>query len=200
MENIDAIVYINLDRRTDRREQFEGEMAKMGITDYIRFPAIEHAQGCIGCSASHIAVLKMARTNNWRNVLIFEDDFMFTMEKGQFMGTISNFFAMDLSYDVLMLSYNLREGSEINGFLGHLRKAQTTAGYLVNSTMYDALLNVCEDAIVKLEQTGMHWIYAADTCWFSLQREGKWYYLHPRAGIQRPGYSDIAAGHVDYGV
>jgi glycosyl transferase family 25 len=198
MEYIDAVVYINLDRREDRRTEFEAEMEKMGITDYIRFPAIEHDQGCIGCSASHIAVIKMAREKGWKNVLIFEDDFVFTMGKEEFWEKLRKFHEAGPEHDALMLSYNFREGEDYNDYLRVVRKAQTTAGYMVTSKIYDRLLEVCEAAIVNLERTGMHWLYAADVCWFPLQQAGGWYCLTPPAGIQRPGYSDIARAYVEY--
>jgi glycosyl transferase, family 25 len=200
MENIDAVVYINLDRRTDRREQFEGEMAKMGITNYIRFAAIEARPGMLGCHASHLAVIKMARANGWKNVMVFEDDFMFTMDKDTFSGKLSSFMTSDISWNALMLSYNLRDGKDYNEDLGIVKRAQSAAGYIVNSNIYNDLIRILEENYQLLVETHKHWIHTNDVCWWALQERGGWFYMKPRCGVQRPGYSDLGEAYVDYGV
>ena len=68
--NIDKIYYINLNKRTDRREQIEKELNEFGL-NYERFEAIEtHGFGIHGCGLSHLAVLKLAKENIYENVLI----------------------------------------------------------------------------------------------------------------------------------
>ena len=76
MEHIHRIVYINLDHRTDRREEIERECRQLRVPEkkLIRFSAIKHVHGAVGCSCSHIAVLKRARDEEWPNVMILEDD------------------------------------------------------------------------------------------------------------------------------
>jgi hypothetical protein len=57
MENISSAFYINLEKREDRRKEFEEECKKMEIT-VERFPAIERSRGILGCHLSHITILK----------------------------------------------------------------------------------------------------------------------------------------------
>ena len=80
LEHIDKIIYINLDSREDRKHEILEEFKRLQIPEdkIIRFTAIRHeTEGAIGCSQSHIAVLKMAIENNWKNYMVLEDDFNF---------------------------------------------------------------------------------------------------------------------------
>jgi glycosyl transferase, family 25 len=201
MEDISAVVFINLDRRTDRLEEITGEFARMGIENAIRFPAVEHKVGAVGCMKSHLAVLKMAKANNWTNVLIFEDDFLFVVDKPTFHASLKIFFRMKMPYDVLMLSYNLREYQEINGLVGYARRAFTSAGYIIHNRIYDDLIALFEQNIPLLEaEPDKHYWYALDACWRVLQATREWLYFKKRIGIQRPGFSDIEQRDVSYGV
>ena len=81
-ENIDHIFYINLDKRVDRKELFEAELVKYGLTAE-RFTAIYYPppMGIVGCGKSHLQVLELAKLRKYKNVLIFEEDFYFTEPK-----------------------------------------------------------------------------------------------------------------------
>ena len=70
---IDKVVYINLDHRTDRNEHMK-RMTKTFRDKVSRFSAIRNERGIIGCSMSHIEVLKIAIRENYENILILEDD------------------------------------------------------------------------------------------------------------------------------
>jgi glycosyl transferase family 25 len=192
------IFYINLDRRTDRKEHIETELRKMGIRDFERFTAIERppGQGIVGCGYSHLSVLKLAKERQYSNVLIFEDDFYFTVSHDELSRNLETFFKSPISndYDVCMLSYNLRHFEECleTPFLRRVKYAQTASGYIVNSRYYDTLIHLYERAIPLLEQTGQHWIYANDVVWKSLQEKDKWYCFTQRIGRQLDGFSDNA--------
>ena len=101
--NICKIIYINLDKRPDRRSEIEGELSRMGLVGE-RFPAIETKPGYIGCSQSHRNILLRAIAENWENVLILEDDFQFVIDKKTFEERMVNFFTSKIPYDVLMIS------------------------------------------------------------------------------------------------
>ena len=71
-------LYINLDKRTDRRLHVENELKKINIGNVTRFKGIEMKNGAIGCSMSHMKCLEQAKNNNWDCVFICEDDIEFT--------------------------------------------------------------------------------------------------------------------------
>lgn len=199
--NIDHIFYINLERRKDRRIEFEDEMKKMNLKAE-RFEAINCNPGIAGCGYSHLAVLKLAKERGYKNVLIFEDDFMFIIDKYSFENTLETFFEEIKEYDVCMLSYNIIKSENISdtSCVTKVLEAQTASGYIVNSKFYDSLINLYEECIPILERTNMHWIYANDQCWKRLQSINLWYALKIRVGIQRPGFSDNSMSFQDYGM
>lgn len=197
--NIDKIVYINLDKRTDRKEEIETELNNFNLS-YERYPAIYNSYGAIGCSQSHLNVLKLARDRGYKNILILEDDFTFLVSKEEFEFNLKSFFEKFQDYNVCMISYNLCEHQEIKDeCVNRVLSAQTTSGYIVNSNYYDKLIDIFEKAIPLLEKTGEHWNYACDTVWKSLQRIDKWYYFKTHINKQHPGYSDIEKNNTNYG-
>ncbi len=198
--NINKIIYINLDKRTDRKEQIEKELNSFNL-QYTRYSAIHHNSGIVGCGYSHLNVLKIAKEENLKNVLILEDDFTFLVSKEEFENELDKFFKfVGDDYDVCMISYNLNEGKSIPNidFLGSIISAQTASGYIVNNRYFDKLIELYEKYIPILESTGQHWIYANDQIWKTLQKQDKWYYFIKRIGKQRSGYSDNTQSYVDY--
>jgi GR25 family glycosyltransferase involved in LPS biosynthesis len=184
-----AVRYINLDKRTDRKKEIEGELRRMGIENFKRFPAVNHEKTEIGCFLSHLNLLKEARDKKHKNVLVLEDDFEFVVSKEDFWKFMDSI--KDLDYDVIMFVYNTQAHEDFNDKLIKVKSAQTAAGYLVNSNFYGALIENFEEALPKFIETGEHWHYANDQCWKSLQPHSKWYAFRPSIGKVRASYSDI---------
>jgi GR25 family glycosyltransferase involved in LPS biosynthesis len=199
MEQIHHMVYINLDRRTDRKEAIEDEFRRMDLT-VERFPAIEKNPGMLGCHLSHIAVLKKARELDAPNVLIFEDDFQFLESKDVVHSQLKQFFEQKIDYDVLFLAYNVFDTIPVNELVSRSTNVQTAAGYLVNQRFYDTLITNLETAYPLLEQTNAHWMYLNDQCWKSLQKTHTFLFFNTRLGRQRPSYSDLSQQFMDHGV
>ena len=198
--NIDKIIYINLAKRGDRREQIEDELDKFGLK-YERFEAIETLDfGLLGCLISHLSVLKLAKERGYKNILILEDDFTFLVEKEVFENNLNNFFEQKIDYNVCMISYNLLKKEEsAYDFLWKSVEVQTASGYIVNANYFDVLINLYEQAMPLLAETKAHWIYANDQVWKPLQLKDKWYCFKTRIGKQRPSYSDNTNSFEDYG-
>jgi GR25 family glycosyltransferase involved in LPS biosynthesis len=197
--NIDKIIYINLEKRKDRREQIEDELNKFNLS-YERFEAIQtEGFGILGCGLSHIQVLKIAKERNYKNILIFEDDFTFIVSKEEFENNLINFFNLNIDYDVLFLSYNIEKYEELNNnLINKVIESRSASGYLVNSKYFDILINLLEGSMIKLKETKMHWIYANDMIWHQLQKKDNWFYFINRIGKQREGYSDNAGRVINY--
>ncbi len=196
--NINKIMYINLKKRTDRKIQIESELDNFGLS-YERFEAIETENGCVGCGFSHLSVLKLARDNDYENILILEDDFTFVVSKEEFETQLTDFFNLQIDYDVCMISYNLIRyvTTPYNCILKAL-DVQTASGYIVNKKYYSKLIDLYEVAIPLLEQTGQHWIYANDQIWKQYQEKDNWFCFSTRIGKQMSGYSDNSKCYVNY--
>lgn len=63
---------VNLERRTDRLKSIQSEMKYIGW-DYELFYAVD-TNSHVGCSLSHIEIIKLAKERNYECVLIIEDD------------------------------------------------------------------------------------------------------------------------------
>jgi glycosyl transferase family 25 len=197
--NIDKIIYINLDKRTDRKEFIENELNNF-LLDYERFPAVFNTEGIVGCTQSHLNVLKLAKERNYKNILILEDDFTFTVSKDVFEQQLTLFFDSNIDYDVCMISFLLNSGeiSTEHTFLTKIFEAQTASGYIVNSKYLDKLINLYEYSLPLLIETNKHWLYCNDQCWKSLQKTDNWFCFTERFGIQRDGFSDNSKCFVAY--
>lgn len=210
MDNIDKIYYINLDYRTDRKEQFENQITthfKDSILEsrIERFPAIKHEKGLLGCSMSHLEVIKKASQTNSKYIIVFEDDFEFIVSRETFLSNLKQLFQQvetetsGLDFKVVMLAYNANNRVEIenNNLLDSTTDVQTCAGYLVNSKYFDELIACWEEGVKMYQETGRDWIYCCDQYWKKLQKE-KWFLFKTRIGKQRAGFSDCGLKFVDY--
>jgi GR25 family glycosyltransferase involved in LPS biosynthesis len=187
--------YINLDSREDRREEFEEECKKMNL-QVERFSAIKTFPGGIGCTESHLNVLKKARDLKLESVIIFEDDFQFLISREEYDQILLN---LPTNYDVVMLSYNIKQSEPFNEMFGKVLEVQTTSGYIVHSRFYEKIINRVEEGLrlFKLYSSDHH-SYILDQYWKPLQPISNWYYSLKRVGKQRPGFSNIMKAYIDY--
>lgn len=197
-KNIDHIFYINLDERVDRKNLIELELNNFDLK-YERFPAIKDEMGIYGCGLSHLSVLKLAKERGYKNVLIFEDDFTFLVSKEEFETFLDQFFTYIDKFDVCMLAYNTqREEATNHSFVKKIIESQSASAYLVNQHYYDKLIQLYEENMPKLKETGIHWVYANDQIWKQYQPDDDWYQPSIRIGKQRADFSNIAERFVDY--
>ncbi len=193
-EFVDKVIYINLEHRTDRKEQIELELQKYFSSEKIqRFNAIKHQRGNIGCTQSHIAVLEMAIKENWNNVLIVEDDAIWSnFNKGYdiLQSLIKN------NYDVIQLGSTYTQYDK-NTY--KTTKAWTTTAYIVQQNYYSTLLENFKEGLNFLTQTGIGPRFAIDVYMGILQKRDNWYAIVPSLMIQRESYSDIEKIVIDNG-
>ena len=195
---IDKVIYINLDKRTDRRHEFETQAELYGIS-YERFSAIAHPFGIVGCTMSHRDIYRLAKNQGYRNILIFEDDFEFLVTPAEFETEIIQLFESNIEFDVCMLAYNLMASDTCQSpHLLRVFEAQTASAYIVKIHYYDVLIQLYDCAIPLLESTRQHWLYANDQAWKALQSMNYWYCTKTRIGKQRDGFSDNAQEYVSY--
>jgi glycosyl transferase family 25 len=198
IKDIKYIFYINLESRKDRRIHFENQMLLIGL-NAIRFNAIKHNYGAIGCSLSHLMLLKYAKEHNLDHILIMEDDIMF-LNPNIFINNLNNFLMNHKEFDVLLLAgNNMGHYNVIDDNCIKITKCQTTTGYLVKNHYYDKLINNFEEStnnlINNIKSIGT---YAIDQYWNKLQMVDNWYLLTPLTVTQRPDYSDIEKKNTNY--
>lgn len=191
-------LYINLDRRTDRRAEFEADCTRMGLS-VERLSAVAHTTPAIGCALSHINALKLAQARGYDRVCIFEDDFEFLVSREEYDAVLA---AIPPEADVVMLGWYLNASQPYDATFGRVLDATTTSGYIVHSRFYDRLLANLEEG-VRLFQANLHQYdavskYCIDQYCRRLQPHALWLHTLKRVGKQRAGYSDLVGGQVAY--
>lgn len=154
----DRICIINLPHRGDRRRAVRRELRRQGVAvdgDRVRFvdgvrpdttggfPSI----GARGCFLSHLKVLRQARTDGVRRLLVLEDDVTFTaeMEAASALGTA-------LWCDTWHLAY---PGHTQAAQPGPLRWVRSDAplvcahSYAVHHSALDELIGYLQDCLVR---------------------------------------------------
>jgi GR25 family glycosyltransferase involved in LPS biosynthesis len=198
---IEQVVYINLDHRTDRRQQIEKELNKIPCQNVQRFSAIRDLHGDVGCSKSHVEVLKLAIQSGWKNVLILEDDMVFREEKWDLL------FEKMASYDVIVIG-GMSSVYDKNTL--KLTKCNGTGAYIVNSSYYTTLLSNFEEGLNNLHskyypKKEFFWsrpmpnyvpAYTIDQYWNRLQQKDNWFLVQMM--YSPPSFSDITEYEEDY--
>jgi len=148
---VDWKVLINLDNRPDRLELATQELDKVGIDNVYRFPAIQHEIGISGCTRSHYEVIKIAKEEGFKNVLIFEDDIYFSTSREEFRSNFSSCMAqielnqanpsfLYLGGNLYATPSNKHEHIRVDANLYEIVGAKTTHAYIVFSNAYDTIL------------------------------------------------------------
>ena len=190
--------YINLEHRKDRNQEAITELQKIGITNPNRFNAIKHENGAIGCSMSHLEVLKIAKKNNWDYVTIFEDDVLF-LNPGETLTKLDEIVNSNIEWDVIVLGgNNFKPYETINDNFIRVKNCQTTTAYIVKKSYYDTLINHWSEGLQKLIQTNDTPKYALDQYWKILQNKDNFILITPVEVVQRESYSDIEKINANY--
>ena len=131
MENIDIIYYINLDHRIDRNTEILSELRKMNISNLKiqRIPAIyTKGFGILGCGLSHLKAVETFMKSEYKNCLILEDDFMFSLDTNYSNFLLNTFFKKLPIFDICMLAGNLMKSEETSlPFIKKVIDAQTAS-------------------------------------------------------------------------
>ena len=113
------IYLINLTSRTDRLTRTLREFNKVGLKGYSRFSAINagtmgithlrlNNPGLVGCFLSHYFILQEAILNNYKHILIFEDDVTFVNGFNEILAYSLKQLPSD--WQLVYLGYTEREG------------------------------------------------------------------------------------------
>jgi GR25 family glycosyltransferase involved in LPS biosynthesis len=202
INSFERVLYINLKHRKDRDKQITNELTRIGLNNnkITRIDAVYNKlNGHIGCCKSHIKALNHAKSSGYDDVIIFEDDFIFTKNKKEIKDIINNFLKdFRYNWDVVMLTtvYKNLEKIDKYKYIQNVISASTSSAYIIQSHFYEKLIRKLEDCLEKMEEEMKEWLlknpgkkkyetgYALDQCWSNLQKNNKWYIFSPYLGKQ----------------
>jgi GR25 family glycosyltransferase involved in LPS biosynthesis len=204
MEQIDAILYINLAHRTDRKEHVIHEIHKICADDskVHRIDAILIEPGALGCGLSHIKALEYAMAHpEWKTVLILEDDFTFHGDDTAALSTALRTLMTFPKMEIGLLSYNhsVLRYEDTSPSIKRVLYSQTTSSYCIRSSYVPTLLQNMRESTMDMRIRGKTHENCVDIHWTILQPHGQWYALFPAIGYQYDNYSDIEKRVTQYG-
>jgi glycosyl transferase family 25 len=200
-EYFDKIYCINLNHRKDRWEESIKEFKKLGIeNDVERFEACNLQPGIAGCTKSHYEIVKIAKQNNYKNILIFEDDFKVLTPNTDIViaNAMNQLKKHNINYDMFYLGGHIvgdeKLSYRIDDNLAILFACKTTHAYAIGSSAYDYILNSYDN----IDWSDLHnWTQHENRLnidyWYStkLQRRNKTYGVYPCLFEQRDSFSDL---------
>jgi glycosyl transferase, family 25 len=200
INSFDNVFYINLKHRTDRKKQITNELDKMKINKnkIIRINAVRNKlNGHIGCCKSHIKTLNKAKKMNLKNIIVFEDDFVFTIPKKDVDNKINYFLKKYKDWDIIQLTAGYKNLENIDDTnIKKVNSATTSSCYIIKDKFYNILLNDLNESLNKMENEMKNYLknnpnkkktetsYALDQHWSPLQKKSKWYIFDPYLGKQ----------------
>jgi glycosyl transferase family 25 len=217
MDKIRKVIYINLEKRPDRRDQFLKEMERIGINDdkLIRVDGFLELAVGFGVTISHcIALQECLRSESKTGsdddyFMILEDDFTSRAnDPKQFNEWMDDIFTRIPGFDVFMLIGDISEKKDIpiagisDVKYTRVLSAQCAAGYIIRKSYVETLRNHLLGALGPLKTTGEHWNYTVDQWWKKIQCEGKWYSSYLNMAYMKDSYSDNSSmtyGNVVFG-
>jgi GR25 family glycosyltransferase involved in LPS biosynthesis len=202
--DVKNIFYINLEARTDRRQNIESQLPRVGFQTFERFNAIKMANtstnaGRVGCTLSHIKCLEIAKERAYNHLLICEDDVIF-LDPALFQKQFNAFLAKGHKWDVVLLAgNNVPPYERIDDTCVAVTRCQTTTSYLVAGHYFDTLLENMREGLQRLlREPARHIDYAVDKYWLRLQQKDNWFLITPLTVVQREDFSDIEGKRTNY--
>lgn len=219
-QTFDKIVYINLDESTERKEEIEKQFNLINL-NVERYSAVNGKKlenpltltrkgrvfmnlGEVGCLMSHLNIIKQAKQEQLKNILIMEDDLLFRKDTNEIFDRLWQKVPDD--WDVIYFTGNHRweygplkptqkdgktihDGRDQTEGIYRVTRMLTTGMYAVNSKVYDKLISSLEN-----------YTECVDNHLCMLQRDTSlnFYTFRPYLCVQKPGYSIVRGGYRDY--
>jgi len=202
---IDKIYCINLDTRPDRWRLFEQQPGRKSLgninrisgrtsdsfTSYMKYRS-KVKTGELGCTTSHLNILKQIKKFKLNNTIVFEDDAIINpgikTTIREILSKIHN------NYNICYLGGNYvtdMQSSMVTQYDGYMscKDILSTVGYILNIR--------CVDQLIRLIRRNM-FQKPVDEIYREFQHNNTCYIATPRLVHQQPGYSDICKGYRDY--
>lgn len=195
------IFCINLDRRTDKMIQFIDQASKYSLV-FERISAVDglteieyknplnlphFSAGDIGCTLSHLKVVKRANELNLSSYIVLEDDALFRPGFSLLYQKFLNQVPDDWDLIYFGANHNNTKPKRISENVVKVNGSFTTHAMMVSCTMYDALIEKWSNPIKNV-----------DVLLSELHDKFNCYCFYPNLVGQRQGFSDILNKDVNY--
>jgi GR25 family glycosyltransferase involved in LPS biosynthesis len=195
----DEIYCINLDERTDRWVKVQKEFQKVGILDRVeRFSAVKKDDGRVGIIKSNLGVVKKAKKNKAKNVLVFEDDVVFLNESLENLKkATTQLIEKEYDWELFYLGANTHQKlHQVEPNLIRLKNAFAVHAMCYHEKIYDKFIKYASavgNNIINHVQILDVWLAAV------IQSNNKSYMVNPLIATQGNDYSDIEKCEVNQG-
>lgn len=200
-EQFDKIYCINLDRRPDRWEKVSQTFKDVGINDVVRYSAVDGNEldltnikykptllkGELGILETHLKLLQEAKDAGLKEIVIMEDDVVFTDEVSKFD---EYFNEIPKDWDMIFVGGNHIYGNTPNVITDRVLKVNGTVAIhciIIRESVMDVIL-----AIAKGRQKQIDGYYA------DIQKGYNVYCFTPNMALQYEDFSDIQGKTVNY--
>jgi len=190
-ENIDIIYIINLKERKDRYYDILSTLCKVAapLHRIHHFDACIDSIGYVGCTKSHMEVLKHFKESEHTTCIIFEDDFTFIDDTQHVWNSLERITTEQIEYTICFLAMSkFYERNPVNEFLSESKGCCTAAsGYIVTRASVDLLYSTVAEGYNKMTQDHENPDYCIDRYWTKLD---KLYFFRKKLGFQKISYSN----------
>lgn len=197
LDAFDAVYVINLDSRPDRMIDFKRGLRSLGITDHeidqkvVRFSGVVPAAGpgALGCTLSHLSIVKDAKLARYEKILVFEDDAIPYNEGMKYLdGVVRDLENED--WDLYYLGYNSHHPLELHSKNSlRARDLFSTHAIAYRSSFFDKFIDDYVNDKIEIFDVWLR---------FNIQPHMKCLASYPMLFIQSTSYSDIERKNVNY--
>jgi hypothetical protein len=198
-EAFDAVYVINLDSRPDRMMDFRHGLRSLGLTDHeidqkiIRFSGVipENGPGALGCTLSHLNIVKDAKRAGYEKILVFEDDAIPYGEGIKYMNDVVEDLENE-SWDLYYLGYNSHHPLELHSKNSlAARDLFSTHAVAYRSSFFDRFIDDYVNDRIEIFDVWLR---------YNIQTSLKCLASYPMLFIQSTSYSDIEKKNVSYDI
>jgi len=195
----DAAFLINLQRRSDRLQEAEAELQKWNLHGVERVEAVDGqtlsphrsiSLGALGLFYTHLKIIKYAKEQGMKSVLLLEDDC-------EFLPSVLEFdaFMKEIPTDATLVyfgGHHIQRPIRVSERIVKNTEVFTTHSMIIYGKIFDVIINDLESRLNSMDNP-IDLYYS-----WELQRKYPTYSFFPNITQQRASFSDIENRHTDY--
>jgi hypothetical protein len=192
-EFVDTIYILNLKERSDRYT--DTLLALCSVRAPIH--RIHHYKAekdglppYVGATKNHVDVMKHFKESEKNTCLVLEDDIVFIDDHKFVWESLNKFFRLEQAYNICFLSLSrIGERFPLNDLLSITKQQCTTSSaYFLAKQTIDSVLQVADEGLQKMTETGDHHNFCIDRYWCKLS---DLVFFKKKLVFQRPSFSNL---------